>query len=51
MTKKLLFILTLTFAVSAKAQNIPNAGFENWTAGFGYEDPNSWGTYNVLDII
>ena len=51
MTKKILFILTLTFAVSAKAQNVPNAGFETWTAGFGYDDPNSWGTYNVLNII
>ena len=51
MTKKILFIVTLTFAVSAKAQNVPNAGFETWTAGFGYDDPNSWGTYNVLNII
>jgi hypothetical protein len=51
MTKKLLFILTLTFAVSAKAQNIPNAGFESWTAGFGYDDPNSWGTLNALSIF
>jgi hypothetical protein len=50
MTKKLLFILTLTFAVSAEAQNIPNAGFENWS-GFGYEDPNSWGTLNALGIL
>jgi hypothetical protein len=50
MTKKLLFILTLTFTVSAKAQNIPNAGFENWS-GFGYEDPNSWGTLNALSIL
>jgi hypothetical protein len=51
MTKKLLFILTLTFAVSAKAQNIPNAGFESWTPGFGYEDPNSWGTLNAASIL
>ena len=50
MTKKLLFILTLTFAVSAEAQNIPNAGFENWS-DFGYEDPNSWGTLNALSIL
>jgi hypothetical protein len=50
MTKKLLFILTFTFAVSAEAQNIPNAGFENWS-GFGYEDPNSWGTLNALGIL
>ena len=50
MTKKLLFILTLTFAVSAEAQNIPNAGFENWS-DFGYEDPNSWGTLNPLSIL
>lgn len=51
MTKKLLFILTLTFAVSAKAQNVPNAGFESWTAGFGYDDPNSWGTLNAASIL
>ena len=51
MTKKILFILTLTFAVSAKAQNIPNAGFESWTAGFGFDDPNSWGTLNALSLL
>ncbi|NBU91071.1 MAG: hypothetical protein EBS12_06465, partial [Flavobacteriia bacterium] len=51
MTKKLLFILALTFAVSVKAQNIPNAGFESWTPGFGYEDPNSWGTLNAASIL
>ena len=51
MTKKLLFILAITFAFSAKAQNIPNAGFESWTPGFGYDDPNSWGTLNALSIL
>ena len=51
MTKKLLFILTVTFAFSAKAQNIPNAGFESWTPGFGYDDPNSWGTLNAASIL
>jgi len=51
MTKKLLFILAVTFAFSAKAQNIPNAGFESWTPGFGYDDPNSWGTLNALSIL
>ena len=51
MTKKLLFILAVTFAVSAEAQNIPNAGFESWTTGFGYEDPNSWGTLNAASIL
>jgi len=51
MTKKLLFILALTFAVSVKAQNIPNAGFESWTPGFGYDDPNSWGTLNAASIL
>ncbi len=51
MTKKLLFILAVTFAVSAEAQNIPNAGFESWAPGFGYEDPNSWGTLNALGLL
>jgi len=51
MTKKLLFILAVTFAFSAKAQNIPNAGFESWTPGFGYDDPNSWVTLNALSIL
>jgi hypothetical protein len=51
MTKKLLFILAITFAFSAKAQNIPNAGFESWAPGFGYEDPNSWGTLNALGLL
>ena len=51
MTKKLLFIFAVTFTVSAKAQNIPNAGFESWAPGFGYEDPNSWGTLNALGLL
>lgn len=32
----------------AKPQSIPNAGFEDWFAGPGYSDPDSWGTINPL---
>ncbi|MCG3166922.1 MAG: hypothetical protein POELPBGB_02705 [Bacteroidia bacterium] len=31
---------------SALAQSLPNAGFENWTAGSGYDNPNNWNTLN-----
>lgn len=41
-----LFLSTL-FAFTASAQ-IPNPGFETWTAATGYETPNSWGTANPL---
>ncbi len=41
-----LFLGTI-FAVTASAQ-IPNAGFESWTAGTGYDTPDSWGTANPL---
>lgn len=46
---KKLFTLILSGIIinlSANAQSLPNAGFENWTAGSGYENPNSWNTLN-----
>lgn len=33
------------FSFSAMAQ-LPNAGFENWTSGGAYDDPDGWGTPN-----
>ncbi len=48
-TKNLLVTLICSlFILNINAQNIPNAGFENWTStGFpSYENPNNWGTLN-----
>ncbi|MDB5285008.1 MAG: hypothetical protein JWO06_4083 [Bacteroidota bacterium] len=52
---KFLFAFSFLITTSLFAQ-IPNAGFETWTSGsctplfttYNYEDPNSWGTINVL---
>jgi hypothetical protein len=46
---KKLFMLILSGIIinlSANAQSLPNAGFENWTAGSGYDNPNNWSTLN-----
>lgn len=46
---KKLFTLILSGVIinlSANAQSLPNAGFENWTAGSGYDNPNNWSTLN-----
>ncbi|MGE0637128.1 MAG: T9SS type A sorting domain-containing protein [Bacteroidia bacterium] len=46
--KKLFTLILSGLAVnySANAQALPNPGFENWTAGSGYENPNNWSTLN-----
>lgn len=47
--KNFLIAVICAFYISnINAQNIPNAGFENWTStGFpSYENPNNWGTLN-----
>jgi hypothetical protein len=45
--KTLYTLLTLMFVLTiAKAQTIPNAGFENWTNFGTYSDPTSWSSYN-----
>jgi hypothetical protein len=41
-------IIVLFSIITAKAQTIPNAGFENWTSFGTYENPNDWFTYNSL---
>ncbi len=47
--KKLIPIILLAFfSIDTKSQSIPNPGFEDWTAGPGYDDPNGWGTINSL---
>ncbi len=47
--KKLIPIILLAFfSIDTKSQSIPNPGFEDWTAGPGYDDPNGWGTINAL---
>lgn len=46
---KKLFTLILSGIVAANsvnAQSLPNPGFENWTAGSGYDNPNNWNTLN-----
>jgi len=45
--KKLTLILTvlITLIIRTNAQ-IPNSGFENWTAIGNYEDPTFWGSTN-----
>lgn len=46
---KKLFTLILSgiiAAYSVNAQSLPNPGFENWTAGSGYDNPNNWNTLN-----
>lgn len=51
MIKKIILIFTLIFGFSVNAQQLPNGGFENWTPGFGFEDPTSWASLNALSII
>jgi len=49
MKNKLLLTLALTFiALVSFAQQPPNAGFETWTPQTGYNEPNGWGTANLL---
>jgi hypothetical protein len=44
---KITIILTVLIAMTIKANaQIPNGGFENWTATGGYEDPTFWGGTN-----
>lgn len=45
---KLLFILLFVFSVGAKAQQIPNAGFENWS---NPKTPDDWFSYSSISII
>ncbi len=46
MKRNLLSLGACVFAVSLFAQ-VPNGGFENWTAsGTGYDDPDGWVTWN-----
>lgn len=47
--KRTLLPLSFLFIAGAAFAQIPNGGFENWTpSGLGYEDPDSWITWNVL---
>lgn len=41
-----LILSTIVINYSANAQALPNPGFENWTAGSGYDNPNNWSTLN-----
>ncbi len=44
----LLFICTALISFTAKPQDIPNPGFENWIVNFDYIEPEGWGTLNLL---
>lgn len=44
--KTLYVFLTLAFANSILAQQVPNGGFENWSSPNGYNIPQSWSTLN-----
>lgn len=51
MLKKLLSLFAIATFTSGFAQQIPNGGFESWTPQSGppaYNDPNGWGTPNML---
>lgn len=47
--KRTLLPLSLVLISGASFAQIPNGGFESWTAsGMGYDDPDSWITWNIL---
>jgi hypothetical protein len=47
--KRIFSILTaIVIATSLFAQTPVNGGFENWTAGTGYDNPNNWWSPNDL---
>ena len=47
--KKLILILSIAFTANTIANaQIPNPGFENWTAQSSYDEPQNWATLNVL---
>ena len=48
MIKHLLYLTAcVLFTMNLNAQTIPNASFETWNPGPGYEDPDQWSTLNV----
>jgi len=49
--KKSLLILSTILATSTYAQQLPNAGFEQWTNSFFYEEPTGWATLNPLILL
>lgn len=46
-----LIFSTVVINYSANAQALPNPGFENWTDGGSYDNPNNWSTLNSLTSI
>jgi hypothetical protein len=46
MKKTILSIAAVAFTSASLLAQIPNNGFENWTAVGSYSVPNSWGTLN-----
>jgi hypothetical protein len=47
----LLFVFVLTIFCGAQAQQVPNAGLENWNNIILYEDPVSWSSPNQLTSL
>lgn len=50
MKKSILFFVSIFFAFAASSQSIPNPGFESWLPNPDYDDPEGWGTLNLLSI-
>ncbi len=51
MKKQLFFIATLITFGSLNAQQIPNAGFEDWSNFGTYQDPESWYSFNFFSLL
>ena len=51
MKKSILSIVTATFISVSAFSQIPNPGFESWTAVGSYSVPNGWGTMNNTTAI
>ncbi len=52
MKKIILLAASVFFIFNSHSQNIiPNSGFENWVPNPGYEDPQGWGTLNILSQL
>ena len=45
------FIVSATLLTNINAQEIPNAGFEDWQNQGTYEDPTGWVTSNFLSQL
>ena len=49
--KTLIIITAILFLSAINISAQPNGGFENWSPYFGTENPDNWGTLNILTMI